>query len=107
MRDPGGARVGGEQLDERLADAASLVAVGHGERDLGTRAPFVLTHELSYAGRKRIALDVRHERVPARVDPGKRAQLSVGKPRLGAVEAAKARLRAEPLEQRSDRVRVP
>jgi subtilisin family serine protease len=106
MSHTGGTRIGGQQLDERLADAASLVAVGHRECDFRARARVFVTDELREPGRKRIAADVGDERVAARIDPRERMQLRVGEPRLGSVEAPRPRLRAEPLEQRRDRLDI-
>ena len=72
-RDAGRARVGDQLGRERGADAAVLVLVGDGERDLGAVAPSRTSRAIATG--LRIALDVGHERVVARVDRRELAEL--------------------------------
>ena len=94
LRDPGGARVGGELAREDRSDAAALVVVRDREGDL-RGVPFA--DEPRDPDRLRVAVGVADEDVAVAIDPCERRELQVGEAGLRAAEAALPRAVAEAL----------
>ena len=99
--DPRRARVSGEPVDQQVADAAVLPVVGDRERHLADPA---VAHEP--CDPDRLAFDVGEQDVMVRIDPGEELQIGRKEHVLRAAEAEPARDRAEPVEDRLDRVAV-
>ena len=104
LRDPRGARVGGELVREDRPDPLALVRVRDRERDLGGRAR---TDEARDPDRLGIPVDVPDEDVVVGVDSGEACELELGQPRLCPAEAPLTRAVSEALEEGGDRSGVP